>query len=99
MNILWGVLIIFYSLSLRSVVLALSSCPNGLNSNCICAEEGNGFSFECNGVNTNFNELLSPLEKIRIERFTVLGAYWPVCILSLSLLHIFLKLNRNSSSY
>ena len=83
MNILWGVLTIFYSLSLRSVVLALSSCPNGLNSNCICAEEGNGFSFECNGVNTNFNELLSPLEKIRIERFTVLGAYWPVCILSL----------------
>ena len=52
MIVLRGVLTILYSISLRSIVLALSSFPNGLNSNCICAEESSGFSFECNGVNT-----------------------------------------------
>lgn len=74
----WSILTSFYLLYFYFVSFALSACPSGVNNNCECSEEGNGFSIDCHGINSELNDLLTPLEKIHIERLSVLGAYWPL---------------------
>uniref|UniRef100_A0A0N5AN75 LRRCT domain-containing protein n=1 Tax=Syphacia muris TaxID=451379 RepID=A0A0N5AN75_9BILA len=56
---------------------ATSVCPNGLDGNCECWEADHGFLIDCKNINRNLNDLLIPLQKIRIERLRVIGAYWP----------------------
>lgn len=64
---------------LLSLTLGLgsASCPGEVAKSCICEYRMSGFFVTCRNVTTELNGLLSSLEKLRVDRLTVIQSSWP----------------------
>lgn len=65
-------------LSFTIIGNSFAGCPTNLNEVCSCEDYETGFVVTCQKLGSDLNTLILTMEKLRVDRLTIIDASWPV---------------------